>query len=92
MKLAKIAIVLVLGSMENKFTFSTLAFMKNKNGQLLRAALGCKSPHVYTRNFYSRKFPLLEGNYKLKISKNCGLVLSLKTLRSLDFCDLIFSS
>jgi hypothetical protein len=69
MKLAKIAIVLVLGSMENKFTFSTLAFMKNKNGQLLRAALGCKSPHVYTRNFYSRKFPLFEGNYKLKISK-----------------------
>jgi hypothetical protein len=58
MKLAKIAIVLVLGSMEKKFTFSTLAFMKKKImdnclGQHLDARV-----HMFTQEiFFQENFP-----------------------------------
>ncbi len=62
MKLAKIIIVSMLGSVEDELIFSILAFMKDKLQNQL-GTFGCDYSHVCTRLFYSRELPLSWGHY-----------------------------
>jgi hypothetical protein len=57
MKLAKIAIVLVHGSMENKFAFSTFVFIKKKLPNWLEHHLDARVHMFAQENFIQEKFP-----------------------------------
>ncbi len=52
MKVVEIAMVMVLGSMEDERTFSNLAFMKNKLCNRLTTHLDL-CVHMFTHNFYN---------------------------------------
>jgi len=57
MKLTKIRIIYMLGSMEDEHIFSIFAFMKDKLCNQL-GTFGYNYLHVCTRVFYSRELPL----------------------------------
>jgi hypothetical protein len=73
MKLARITDVLMLKSMENNCTFSTLSFMKDKLCNWLGHHLDT-IVYAFLHNSFllKKKNPLSKGHYKLERSKNAN--------------------
>jgi hypothetical protein len=70
LKLAEIMIVLVLESIEDKRTFSTFAFMKDKLHNRLGPHLDTVVP-MFAQEFYTqKKLPLSRGYYSLERSES----------------------